>query len=199
MKHIKETLAILFTLSMTGCGSTRSVEIAIPSSNEQLFTFRDERPAELRISRNEISKAGATLYYADDNLSPPPAEMLRRTFINRASKILKGRTITLTEFDVHVTAPDVSPDASSVDATSHSAPNASRAETILAAPMIFGIESIRSYKAVTVEIRGRIDDVELYVYHSDEFRGRISEEDIRSVILTALDRAVTHVQRTVHE
>jgi hypothetical protein len=181
---------------LAGCGTTKSVAIDIPISNEQSFTFVDERPADQRISRREVSNNGDTHFYADDNLTPPPAEILRRVFMNRASQLLKGRTVTLTEFDVHVTDPDVSLNSNAFYAATT---NTSAAGSVLAAPVILGIESIKSYKAVTVEIRGKIDSTELFAYHSDEFRGRVSEDDIRSVIFVALDQAIAKMQSTIHD
>ena len=195
MKFIKLIIAIFIALSFAGCGTTKSVAIDIPISNEQSFTFLDERPADQRLARNDISRSGTTHFYADDNLTPSPAEILRRVFMNRASQLLKGRTVTLTEFDVHVTDPDVSLDPNAF----YAATNTSAAGTVLAAPAIFGIESIKSYKTVTVEIRGKIDSTELFAYHSDEFQGRVSEDDIRSVIYVALDQAIAKVQSTIHD
>lgn len=199
MMQVKVIIAAIFVFSLSGCGTAGSVAIAIPSSSEQSFTFRDDRPAEQRVSRNNISESGETFFFADDNLSPPPAEMLRRTFMNRASQVLKGHTVTLTEFNVTVTTPTVSLDRNSFDAASHSVASAPPGSAVLAAPVILGIESIRSYKTVAVEIRGRIDGTELFVYRSDEFQGRVTEDDIRGVILAALERAVMQVQRIVHE
>lgn len=198
MKFRMAILTIPLLITLSGCGTTESVKIDIPPATVQTFTFQDKRPAEQRLSRKTASSSGNSFFYADNNLSPPPAELLRRVLINRASDLLKGHTVTLTEFDVHVTLPPVAIDENALRTSSASVPNASPAGVALAAPVILGIDSIKSYKIVTVEIRGRIDNTELYAYHSDEFQGHVSEDDIRGVIMAALDYAITQVHRIVH-
>lgn len=186
---MKIFFALVVAALLAGCGTTGSVTHAIPKLNEPNFTLRDERPSDERKSRRDSNAVGTTTYYADDNLSPTPAELLERALSNASIADLKGKTVTLRTFHVYVIEPAVSLDGERFTSAVRTVPNPSPAGVFLAAPFIVGIESIRSQKLVSAVIRGSVDETEFVAQHTDRFRGRVSEENIRSVLAAALEVA----------
>jgi hypothetical protein len=63
----------------------------------------------------------------------------------------------------------------------------------LARLLIGGIEGAKSDKTVTVRIEGELDKQVFGTSSHGIFRGRVSSEDINSVILAALDAAIVEV------
>lgn len=195
-QHLAKALIVIFAvLSMAGCGTTGSVSLDIRSGNGSSFSFRDERPHGQRQSHKDDGPTATTVFYGDDNLIPPPVEMLRATLANELSEVLAGKEVTLTEFVVSVAEPTVSIDVGRLETAAQSVPNPSPLGMVLAAPVIFGIESIRSEKLVHVEIRGKVDQEEFLAFYSERFRGRVTENNIRSVLVSALDEVVSSVRR----
>ena len=187
-----------FLLFQVACGTTPSVAVKLTVPATTSFSFSDDRPADQRTSHKDSSSTGTTTFYADDNLSPSSAGLFKATLEKRLSKSLAGRRVVLNGFVVYVSDPAVSIDADRYATTVNTVPNASLSGAVLALPLILGIESIKSQKVVNVEIRGRLDDEEFVSLHSERFRGRVTEENVRSTLLGALEQVLEEMCRIGH-
>jgi hypothetical protein len=181
-------------LALSACGSTSSVKLAIKAPEKTSFEFRDERPPEDKHSRMMQGPSGAKRMYGDDALSPSVSDILRATLQERMGVELKGKLISLRAFDVSVTEPNVTLDQKALDTSSAHIPVGSAAAPI-SDMFIFGIESAKSLKTVTIEIRGTLDGLEFYSLVLDEYSGRVTEDDIRTSMTRLLDKVTQQLQR----
>jgi Asp-tRNA(Asn)/Glu-tRNA(Gln) amidotransferase B subunit len=190
MKHL---VSIIFCLCLCACGTTSSVKIATQQPDKTEFAFQDQRAADQRLSRTLNSIAGQNSYFGDDNLSPSPPELLKAWLHNKLAAQLKDKQVTLLEFVVNVYDPAVSVDMDRVNANARVTPNGA-ALAPLTGLFIHGIESVTSEKVVQVKIQGKVQTDEFSAVESENFRGRVTESNIQTIIIRALDKAVADVK-----
>jgi hypothetical protein len=185
MKRAAIILAALAT-TLTGCGTASSVSTGIPVADHTDFQFYDERPYEERSSRHYKAEAKrVTVYvYGDETLKPPAPDTFKSYLAKDLNSVLSGKTVKLTKFTATVYLPDPSINTDS----NHPADFPALLGSIVAVPLILGIDSATDKKLVTVDIRSVVDDREYMSSCSNYFLGSVSEENIRSVILTCLKR-----------
>jgi len=150
-----------------------------------------------RAARVDTSLAGDSIHFGDDNLQPPPPELLKASFQRQIGPALTGKRLFLAEFSVSVFDPAVYVDPNNLYNAASSVPGGYAAAP-LAGLLIHGIERMRSEKIVRVRIEGKVaghDEFRTVV--SDRYRGRVTEENIQASILRALDQAVAEVRRTL--
>lgn len=189
-------LSALCALLLTACASTTSLKsvavdmTVVPSTS---FAFSDERPAAERISSVTNRSYGATIMLADDVITPPLPELFKATLERRLSNPLKGRQVTLSEFDVAVLLYGSNVDMGRLNVAASSVPNASPLGALLALPLIATIEAVRTEKTVSIRIRGTLDGKPFESSHAQYFRGRVNEDDVRIALTAGLARAADDV------
>jgi hypothetical protein len=162
------------------------VKIATQQPDKTEFAFQDQRAADQRLSRTLNSIAGQNSYFGDDNL-------LKAWLHNKLAAQLKDKQVTLLEFVVNVYDPAVSVDMDRVNANARVTPNGA-ALAPLTGLFIHGIESVTSEKVVQVKIQGKVQTDEFSAVESENFRGRVTESNIQTIIIRALDKAVADVK-----
>lgn len=184
---------VLIGILFSGCGTTTTVKLTTPLPEATSFTFRDERPPEQRLSRTDGGSFGANVFFGDDSLTPPVPELLKASLENRLHVELAGRTVSLTDFVVNVFDPAVSVDIDRVHSAAGSVPGGYAAAP-LAGLFILGIEKVKSEKIVHIEIKGKMDLTEFSTTVSDRYRGRVTEDNIRTSLTKSLEQVVSEVK-----
>lgn len=202
LQRMHALVLVLAVGSLAGCSTVSTVKLDIPAPTDTPFNYVDQRPHSFRDSKARADAEGSSnLYFADDNLEPRPAELLRRTLASRLGNALKGRDVVLLDFDAHVTEFGPMPaDRRSVEAASRAIPPGkpgAAANAALAAPMANLAAALRPPMKVVVEVRMLIDGQELVVFQHDELRGGVSEDNVRRVIDDALTALVKRVDRVI--
>ncbi|MDD5249116.1 MAG: hypothetical protein PHY45_09030 [Rhodocyclaceae bacterium] len=136
----------------------------------------------------EESVFGVTSFYGDETLSPAAPDLFKSYLAVNLNEALSGKSVKLTAFSVSASDPKASLDGKNFNNAAGSVPNANPLGVMLAAPLILGIESIKSRKQVVVQIRAAVSDQEFSSQCSNSFRGRATEDNIRSVVLACLEQ-----------
>jgi hypothetical protein len=184
---LKTLFLILIAAVLSACGTTSSVRVMVPVMERVAFNFSDARPPEERRSRIEESKFWTTSYYADETLSPAAPELFKHFLAAKLNDALSGRSVKLIEFSVMASDPRVFIN-NNIDLAAGFTPKPNPLGVMLAAPFILGIESIKSQKRVAVKIRAAVNEQEFSSQCSGAFRGRATEENIRSIVLDCLQK-----------
>ena len=191
-------LSFVLVVLLNACGATSDVKIATAVQGATSFNFRDERPADNRISRVDAGVAGTSTFYGDDNLSPAAPDLMKTWLYKGMDAELGGKTVSLREFTVSVFDPGASVDPKRLEAAKNTArtsvPNAGAVQmaagAALAEPIVYAIESAKIQKSIWVRIEGQVDQKPFYVIHSEHVRGRVTERNVRNTILRGLDKLV---------
>lgn len=185
---MKRAISIFAAVVLASCGTTSSVRVNFSVSDSMAFQLFDARPDEERKSRTEESTGGVTSFYGDEKLSPSAPDLLKSYLTANLADKLSGKVVKLKAFNVSAFDPKVTIDSTRFSNAVNSVPNANPLGVMLAAPVIFGIESIKSQKYVSVNIHGSVDEKEYSSQCSNSFRGRVTEDNVRSVVLTCLEQ-----------
>lgn len=192
------TAALLLVASIVAsCGTTSSTKLDIRPTGVVSFDFRDERPAEQRLTRKSRVSYGEMTLLGDDGISPEPPALFRTWLEKALSKELAGRVVALREFSVQIIAPDAVVDEQGFSTAAGATPGANAVATMLARALVGGVGSAGSEKMVSVRIGGRVADREFSARWGGSFKGRITEEDVNSVIVQALDAMVKEVATVI--
>ena len=111
---------------------------------------------------------------------------------------LDGKTVVLQEFEIQIYEPDVKIGPTNSAGTAgvpQASPGVAILGTLLGHGMIYGFKSARNEKSVHTKISGTIGDQTFNASAYRTFRGRVSESDINSIVLKALDNLVTEVDK----
>jgi hypothetical protein len=195
-------LSFALVVLLGACGATSDVKIALPIQEVTSFKFSDERPSDNRASHIDQGIAGTSVFYGDDNLSPPAPELMKTWLYKSMSSELAGKGVTLRLFTVSVFDPGATVDPDRFEAANKTArlsvPNASglqgAAGAALAAPIVYGIESAKIQKSIWVRIEGELDQKPFSVIHSEHVRGRVTERNVRNTIIRGLDKLVASLK-----
>jgi len=199
MRMAKEVCAAaLLSLAVAACGTTSEVRLATPVQQATSFQFVDERPADNRASSVAQGAAGTSTFYGDDNLSPSAPELTKAWLQKAYGSQLSGKTVTLRLFVVSVFDPGAVIDEKQFDAATRTArqsvpgynPGAGALGALLARPIIYGIESMKTQKSIHVRIEGQIDEQRFSVIHAEQVRGRVTERNVVNTVSRGLDRLV---------
>lgn len=191
---MRNLLSVLIVMGLSACGTASSVKLSIPVPEKTSFVFRDERPPEQRLSRTDNSSSGAVVIFGDDNIAPPAAEIMRAKLQERLSSQLEGKTVSLTEFQISIFEPAASVDMNGLHTAAASTPGGYAAAP-LAGVFILSIEKIKSEKIVLIRIKGALDNTAFFSYVSDNYRGRVTEENIRTSLERVLEDVITELQK----
>lgn len=131
----------------------------------------------------------------DDTVSPSGPDLVKTWLNNKLSSQLVRKKIVLQEFSIRILDPKVVINEQSMDHAVASTPTADPISPLLARWFIIGIEGARSEKTVSVQIAGKIGEQEFTGGGRENFKGRVTESSISSVIVQALDTAVSDIER----
>ncbi|HET7365634.1 MAG TPA: hypothetical protein VFJ70_18850 [Burkholderiales bacterium] len=202
MRTASGFLSWALVMLLSACGTTSEVHIAAPVQGVTSFKFLDERPSDNRASHVDGGVAGTSVFYGDDNISPPAPELMKAWLSKAMDSELAGKAVTLRLFTVSVFDPGATVDPKQFDAAMNTArmsvPNAGGIQTAagaaLAAPIAYGIESAKIQKSIWVRIEGDLDQKPFYVIHSEHVRGRVTERNVRNTIIRGLDKLVASLK-----
>jgi hypothetical protein len=196
MRMAKNVSAAAFvSLALVACGTTSEVRLAAPVQQATSFDFRDERPAENRASNVAEGVAGTSTFFGDDKLSPTAPELTKTWLQKTFGPALAGKTVTLRLFTVSVFEPGavINEDhfaAATRNIPANTSPAAGALGALLARPIIYGIESIKTQKSIYVRIEGQVDEQRFSVIHAEQVRGRVTERNVVNTITRGLERLV---------
>jgi len=186
-------ISVLLAVVLSACGTTSSIKLAIQKPDKTTFILSDERQPEQKLSRTENSYSGTTTIYGDDKLTPAVTDILCATLQERLGSQLEGKTISLAKFYVRVFEPAVSVDPNNLHNASASVPNGYVVEP-LAGLLVLGIEKIKSEKIVSIDIEGALDKAPFATSVSDRYRGRVTEENMRTSLEHSLEQLSAELQ-----
>ena len=202
MRTASGLLSWVFVMLLSACGATSEVRIAAPVQEVTSFKFLDERPSDNRASHIDGGVAGTSVFYGDDNLSPPAPELMKAWLYKAMDSELAGKAVTLRQFTVSVFDPGATVDRKQLDVAQNTArtsvPKGGGMQgalgAALAEPIAYGIESARMQKSIWVRIEGDLDQQPFYVIHSEHVRGRVTERNVRNTIIRGLDKLVASLK-----
>jgi hypothetical protein len=191
---MRHTANLIICLALAGCGTTSSVKFSsIAESEQATFTILDERAVNEKTSRLEPNSSGKDYYFGDENINPKPSKILENKFKEELNNELSGKKITLTDFTIHVYEPEVYIDQSAMDAASSSSP-----EAALVAPLaeifISAIEGMKSEKNLLVQVSGKVDGASFSGSLQENFKGRVTESNVKQTINKVLEDVVSQVR-----
>lgn len=198
MRTASGFLSWALVMLVSACGATSEVRIAAPVQEVTSFKFQDERPSDNRASHIDGGVAGTSVFYGDDNLSPPAPELMKAWLYKTMDAELAGKAVTLRQFTVSVFDPGATVDRQQLDVAQNTArtsvPKGGGMQgalgVALAEPIVYGIESAKIQKSIWVRIEGDLDQKPFYVIHSEHVRGRVTERNVRNTIIRGLDKLV---------
>lgn len=183
-------------LLLFGCGTVTSTKFDLPvASRAATFDLRDERPSEERLGRKSKEAYSEITFLADDGLSPPGPLLLKSWLGQKLSDRIGGKQIVLTKFLVSVSDPVTSINEQAYSNAMASTPGVNVFSGLLARWTIGGIESARSSKTVGVRIEAKIGDQAFSGIATGSFAGRVSESNVNSIIMQALEETVKDLTR----
>lgn len=182
----KTIIAALLAVSLAGCGTATTTRLNVSPYETGEFKLVDERPADRRLSYENVESYGQITNLGDDSIAPTPMQ-LTRTWIGKAlPEWLRNKTVVLKEFTVQVVIPNTTINETGFKTAERVTPGG-RDAAPLARIFIGGIESIRGRKTVTAKIVINADGRDYSGIDDRTYQGRVTEENIAVVIHGALD------------
>lgn len=181
-------LCIGLALLLSGCGTTSSVTLMSETSPVQSsFQLQDERPVQQKHSHSEVDTNGSNVFFGDDNLNPTGPKSLQMLLQKKLNTELTGKVVSLSDFIVSVYEPPVS------------LPNHSPGldPDPIAEGLVLGFERIRSEKTVQVQVTGKIGNTPFSSSISENFKGRVTENNIVTTVQKTLEDVVSQIQEIV--
>lgn len=187
---------ILIVVILQGCGTAGSIKLDLQPTQSAVFEFQDLRPEEQRITTKYHESSGEITQLGDDAVSPPGPDLVKTWLNNKLSSQLAQKKVVLKEFSVRILDPSVSIDEQRFEQSTASS-GADPISSLLARWIITGIESSKSEKKVSVQIAGKVGDQEFTGSGRGNFKGRVTENNINSVIAQALDTVISDIMQTM--
>ncbi len=168
-------------LTVLGCSSTEKMsKIQIGSSSPQVssdFHLVDARTQESRV----YSQSGNIQYLGDSSFEVPPIRLVAARFDEKLGGLLKGKEITLSEFQVRITAP-----------YPQTYPGMPLASEVLGKTL--GIPQLGYPHYANVSLRGRYQQKEFSGSKSIEFYLGSGESEITEAFNAAVSAAASNLQ-----
>lgn len=190
---MRQYLLVLLA-GLAGCGTVDSTRIDYKPADTMSFRFEDERPVEERLTTKGRSPAGHTTLLADDSITPPGPVLLKAKLSETLGGKISGRKVVLSEFSVQIFEPVAVVNEQAFQSAANSVPGAGIAGVLFGRLLVGGIEAVKSEKTVRVRIAGAVDAAKFEATEYGTFRGRVTEDDINSVILKALDGTASRIR-----
>jgi hypothetical protein len=188
-------LAATIFATLAGCGTVGTVRFEMDASASSPPALRDERPPSDRKSSWARSYAGELTTLGDDSVSPSaPVLFLNRVGVKLGDKLAKHEVV-LARFSIQV----LDPSRANANRTIRQAREEGVHPLHLTVIGTYArtVEPIRSEEIVDVHISGKIGGVDFSISEYRKFPGRVTEEEIRSVVLKAIDRAAESMEEAV--
>lgn len=184
----------LIVIALQGCGTVGSTKLNMQPVQSTVFEFQDQRPEEQRITAKYQESSGEITHLGDDAVSPSGSDLVKTWLNNKLSSQLARKKVVLEEFSIQILDPGAAIDEQRLNQANASA-GADPISSLLARWVITGIENTRSEKIVSVRIAGKIGEQEFNGSGRESFKGRVTESNINSVIVQALDAAISDITR----
>lgn len=194
---MKTLPAFLVVLLLSACGTTSSTRLNVVPVEKTSFAFSDERPFEQRLGGKVARSYGDETTLGDEAITPPPAKLFQTWLQRELAGPLSGIAVSLKTFTVEVLEPTVSVNEQQFSNAASSAPGANPLSIGLARLLVGGIESARSSKTVDVKVNAGIGGKEVSARGNGHFKGRVTEDDISTVIRQALDEFVKQAKEAL--
>jgi hypothetical protein len=185
---------LMLLAGFAACGTVESTRVNYKVVDSISFRFEDERPIEERLTARTSSVAGRTTLMGDDSISPSGPMLLRSKLGEALSEEISGAKVLLSEFSVQIFEPAAQINEQAFQSAANSVPGAGIAGVLLGRLFVGGIEAVKSEKTVRVRISGAVDAVRFGASTYGTFKGRVTEDNINSVILKALDETVGNIK-----
>jgi len=190
-------LAATIFATLAGCGTVDAVRFHIDASASSPPALRDERPPSDRKSNWTRGYAGELTTLGDDSVSPSaPVLFWNRVGVKLGDKLAKHEVV-LARFSIQVLDPSRPNASRTVSRAREDGTAQTRLDLILTFLSARSVEAVRSEKIVDVHISGKIGGVDFSISEYGAFPGRVTEEEIRSVILKAIDRAAESMEEAI--
>lgn len=190
-------LVATLSIALVACGTVGSTKIDASPKESVSFQFQDERPIDQRLTTKSKSPAGELTFLADDSIEPSGPTLLKTWLSDKFGDGIAGKNVVLLEFSVKVFEPVVAINEQGFQSAANSVPGAGVLGVLLARLLVGGIENATSDKSVGVRISGKIDNSEFSTSANGIFKGRVTESNVNSVILQALDGIVDEVKHAL--
>ncbi len=187
----------VFALVLAGCGTTASTRLDVVAK-KGAFEFRDERPGNHRVGGKTVQTGGETTTIGDDGIQPEPVALFHTWLTKLPVERFDGKAVVLQEFEIQIYEPNVTgnPNRSfSTAGVPQASPGVAMLGILIGKGMLYGLDSARNQKSVHTRIAGTIGDQAFAANAYGSFKGRVSESDINSVVLKALDNLVLEVEK----
>ncbi|OGI69405.1 MAG: hypothetical protein A2W18_12680 [Candidatus Muproteobacteria bacterium RBG_16_60_9] len=188
---MRNYLLLIFCLLLAGCGGVATaVRFELPPRNVAVVQLADVRAADQKLTL-VVQDAGSTVTFLGDDAITPPGPDLIRNWLSRAGPTsVEAIKVVLRDFTVRIAEGSAAIDEKAFDAATRSTPGSDALSALLARFAIGGIESARASKSVQVSIVGVLNDRTFVGRATANFRGQVTEENIKQVIVEALDAAI---------
>lgn len=194
----KTITAALLAVSLAGCGTATMTRLDVKTVDSAAFTLVDERTAEQRASSENAHSYGNTTRLGDDAITPSPLALTRTWLSKTVPDWLRNKVVALREFTVQISVPNAEIDEARFQTAVMSTPGG-----IVAAPLarlfITGIESMRAPKSVTATIVISAEGRDYSATDGRSFQGRVTEENIGTVVSGALDALLKAIEKPATE
>lgn len=152
------------------------------------FLLLDKRALQQKLSHKETDSNGTNSYLGDNSLNPTGPESLKTALQRKLKTALSGTSITLTDFSVTVYEPSVS---LPYGGGAYGEPDP------LTKLIVLGIEKLKSEKTVLVQVTGKIGETSFSGSTSENYKGVVTDGNIRAVVDKTLEDVVSQIQSIV--
>lgn len=194
----KTITAALLAVSLAGCGTATMTRLDVKTVDNAAFRLVDERTAEQRTSSTNTHSYGNTTRLGDDAITPSPLALTRTWLSKTLPDWLRNKVVALREFTVQISVPNAEIDEARFQSAVLSTPGG-----IVAAPLarlfITGIENMRTPKSVTATIVVSAEGRDYSATDGRSFQGRVTEENIGTVVSGALDALLKTIEKPATE
>jgi len=194
----KTITAALLAVSLAGCGTATMTRLDVKTVDSAAFRLVDERTAEQRTSSTNTHSYGNTTRLGDDAITPSPLALTRTWLSKTVPDWLRNKVVALREFTVQISVPNAEIDEARFQSAVMSTPGG-----IVAAPLarlfITGIENMRTPKSVTATIVVSAEGRDYSATDGRSFQGRVTEENIGTVVSGALDALLKAIEKPATE
>jgi hypothetical protein len=174
------TAAFALALALTACGTVESTKLDVKSTETRIFEFQDHRLPAARETTRTGRDGDVLTRLGDDRLSPSGPALLRAWLHNKGPAALEGKRVVLEEFLVQVYEP--LPMTAGMEVAG-----------FMGLLVAHAIAATDGPKVVTVRISGTVNGMEFAAMRLRDFKGRLQEREINSVITEALDEATAKI------
>lgn len=179
MLLLRPLLAVVCALASFGCGApSQKFKIDMPVTVNNAVQVVDLRPVEQRLYRRTYEGSDITAFrFGDDDFVPDRMTILRSRLQERLRDTLRGKTVSITSFQVTMTytAPPGLP------------------SNLLAALIIGAIEDRKGERLIFGEIAGVIEGQVFRENIMERFPKDKVEEGVQDVLLKTIDAAARNI------